>query len=72
MRIWEHPRHTSFTLHGPSRPDRVGWFSQWRRERRCRQDGGHWWHVDRERGCGWFCCQCAAQADHKATLMEAR
>ena len=70
MSSWEHPPHLAFSFYGPSKPARVGWFSQWKREVRCHRAGGHWWHVDRERGIGWFCCQCGAEKENLALIRE--
>jgi hypothetical protein len=38
------------------------WWHQWRRERRCRQAGGHWWHPA-DAMIRWFCCRCGADRD---------
>jgi hypothetical protein len=47
----------------PSQPERLtGWLAQARRQRTCKQAGGHWWHPA-DAMIAWFCCRCGAERD---------
>lgn len=44
-------------------PDKEpGRWAQWRRERACARDGGHFWHPG-DAMILWFCCRCGKDTD---------
>lgn len=61
-----HPVHLAFDRvgdwFGPSKPAKGSWWVQWKRERACHKQGGHWWHPD-DGMIDWFCCQCGKETD---------
>jgi hypothetical protein len=59
-RIWESPTPGVWF---PSRPILdVGWWARWKIRRRCRRNGGHWWHPA-DPMIAWFCCRCGKERD---------
>jgi hypothetical protein len=47
----------------PARPAREArWWDQWRLERACKRNGGHWWHPA-DPMIEWFCCRCGKDRD---------
>jgi hypothetical protein len=64
----DHPLHTAWenkagSVWFPAQPDREqGWWQQWRRERACKKNGGHWWHPA-DAMIAWFCCRCGKDRD---------
>jgi hypothetical protein len=45
-----------------AKPLRGGLWVQRAAEKRCRKNGGHWWHPDSGM-IDWFCCSCGAERD---------
>jgi hypothetical protein len=65
----DHPLHLSWvspTRGGvwfPARPMReASWLDQWRKQRACKRNGGHWWHPA-DPMIEWFCCRCGKDRD---------
>lgn len=63
-----HPVHTRWVsptpgVWFPERPAREArWLDQWRLERACKRNGGHWWHPA-DPMIEWFCCRCGKDRD---------